>query len=74
MLSLLVPIVLRPHYNVMTYVQEVTVLGSSWSQSNVSAGQQGTREEGQSCFETVQRLQILCRCSTFTHGDLKQWW
>lgn len=37
------------YYDVMMYVQEVTMLGSSteWNIVNVGAGQQGPGEEGQ---------------------------
>ena len=37
----------------MKPVQEVTALRPGSSRNNVSAGQHGTREEGQSCFGTV---------------------
>lgn len=47
----------------MTSVQEWTVprLGCSWS--SVSAGQQKTGEEAQSCFGTVQSNLVKCECT-----------
>ena len=44
MFSMLFSIVLRPRCSAMTCVQGVTVLRPSCSQSNVSAGQQGRRD------------------------------
>ena len=60
MLSVLLSIVLRLHYNVVTYVQEVTVLRPGCGQSNVSADQCGTGEEGQSCFGKVRSNWAKC--------------
>lgn len=46
MFTLLYSIVPRLHYEMMTHVQKVTVFSSGCSQSNVSAGERGTGEEG----------------------------
>ena len=47
-------IVLQPRYDVMMYVQQVTMLMPGCGQSSLSAGQWGTGEEGRSCFSMVQ--------------------
>ena len=53
-------IVLRLCYDVVMYVQEVTVLRTGLGQRNVSAGQWGTGEEGQQGFGMIRSNLAKC--------------
>lgn len=60
---MLFSIVVRLHYGVMVYAQEVTVFRSDCGRSNVSADQQEAEEEGQSSFGRVRNNWAKCGCA-----------